>query len=406
MSNYIQQGSRAHWRASAALFLGSFVTFAVLYCTQPLIPLFSTEFGTTPSVASLSVSMATGLLAFCMILMSWASDAVGRKLIMAVALFVAALLAIVVAFSESFALLLSVRALQGIMLAGFPAIAMAYINEEFDPSTTGLVMGLYVSGTSVGGMLGRVLVGAMTDLFSWRWAIAIIGVVSLIVSIWFWFGLPNSRNFTAKKRPMADLFSALARKLRDRGLLTLFGIGFLIQGGFVTLYNYIGYTLMAPPYNLSQTVVGFIFLVYLTGTFSSTLMGRLADRIGSSRVLATSLAIMLSGGLVTLSDLLVIKIAGVAIFTFGFFGSHSVASSSVGRSAKSDKAQASSLYLLFYYLGSSVLGTLGGKFLMLYGWNGIVGYITTLLLIALLLILVPLLCLKLFGIEEAAAENK
>ena len=115
---------------------------------------------------------------------------------------------------------------------------------------------------------------------------------------------------------------------------------------------------------------------------------------------------MLSGGLVTLSDLLVIKIAGVAIFTFGFFGSHSVASSSVGRSAKSDKAQASSLYLLFYYLGSSILGTLGGKFLMIYGWNGIVGFITTLLLIALLMILIPLLCLKFFGLEEVATENK
>lgn len=387
MPSYIQQGSRVHWRASAALFLGSFVTFAVLYCTQPLIPLFSAEFGTTPAVASLSVSMATGLLAFCMILMSWASDAAGRKPIMAVALFVAALLAIVTAFSESFMLLLGVRALQGVMLAGFPAIAMAYINEEFDPAATGLVMGLYVSGTSVGGMLGRVLVGAMTDLFSWRWALAIIGGVSLVVSIWFWFGLPNSRNFVPKKRPMAGLLSALARKLRDRELLTLFGLGFLLQGGFVTLYNYIGYTLMEPPYNLSQTVVGFIFLVYLTGTFSSTLMGRLADRAGSSRILAVSLAIMLFGGLVTLSGTLAVKIAGVAIFTFGFFGSHSVASSSVGKAAKSDKAQASSLYLLFYYLGSSILGTLGGKFLSLFGWGGIVGYITSLLVIALLLLL-------------------
>src|SRR5665647_3875680 len=38
--------------------------------------------------------------------------------------------------------------------AGLPAVAMAYVAEEFHPSGMGGVMGLYISGTGLGGMTG------------------------------------------------------------------------------------------------------------------------------------------------------------------------------------------------------------------------------------------------------------
>lgn len=381
--SYIQKGSARYWRGIAALFFGSFVTFALLYCTQPLIPTFSEQFNLNPSYASLSISLTTGCLAVFMLIMSWLSDARGRKLIMAISLLSSALLALIVSFTTDFTLLLILRSLQGIMLAGYPAIAMAYINEEFDPAVIGLVMGIYVSGNSIGGLVGRLIVSTLTDFFSWHIALAGIGSICVVVSIWFWFNLPESRHFSANKRPLSDLIPALVRNLQNQTLFFLTIIGFLIMGGFVTLYNYIGYSLMAAPYNLSQTLVGCIFFVYLVGTFSSTYMGRLADHIGSEKVLCLSIGIMLAGCFITLEDNLYIKIIGVAIFTYGFFGSHSVASSWIGKCAASDKAQASSLYLLFYYLGASVLGSIGGKFLSSYGWPGVVFLISVALMIAL-----------------------
>ncbi|MBC8015348.1 MAG: MFS transporter [Sporomusaceae bacterium] len=271
------------------------------------------------------------------------------------------------------------------MLAGFPAIAMVYINEEFDPTVTGLVMGIYVSGTSIGGLAGRVIVSTLTDYFSWHIALAGIGIMSVLISIWFWISLPDSKHFLPKKRLLKEMLPALARNMGHSTLLSLNVIGFLIMGGFVTLYNYIGYSLMSPPYNLSQTVVGCIFFVYIVGTFSSTYMGRLADYSGSSKVLCLSIGIMLVGCLITLDSNLYLKILGVAILTFGFFGSHSVASSWVAKCAFADKAQASSLYLLFYYLGGSVIGTMGGIFLSWYGWDGVVFLISISLVAALLL---------------------
>ena len=385
MNDYIQPGSKIYWRVLIALFLGSFVTFAILYCTQPLIPVFSQEFSITPATASLSVSLATAALAVFMIAISWLADIVGRKLIMTVALVIAAALAVVVAFTSNFTLLLFIRALQGAILGGFPAIAMAYINEEFNPQNTGLVMGIYVSGTSIGGLMGRMLVGAVTDLFSWHAALAVVGLVSLAASLWFWFNLPDSKNFSPQTRSINEIISVLARNIRQPVLLSLFCIGFLIMGSFVALFNYIGYILMAPPYNLSQTVVGFIFVVYLVGTCSSTLMGKLADAMGSSSVLCIAVGIMLIGCLVTLNINLIVKIMGVIIFTFGFFGSHSVASSWVGKSGYADRAQASSLYLMFYYVGASVIGSAGGGFLKWFGWSGVVLLVSSTLAIALLL---------------------
>jgi len=385
--NYIQKGSTTYWKGISALFLGSFVTFALLYCTQPLLPVFAEQFQLTPSHASLSISLTTGFLALFMLIMSWLSNARGRKLIMTISLLGSASLTILISFSENFTALLALRALQGIMLAGFPAIAMAYINEEFDPTVTSLVMGIYVSGTSIGGLTGRIIVSTFTDFFSWHIALFSIGLLCIGVGIWFWFNLPDSKHFSPEKKRLTEITSTLSQNLHHPTLLALYAIGFIIMGSFVTLYNYIGYSLMASPYNLSQTVVGCIFSIYLVGTFSSTYMGQLVGHINRSKVLCLAIGIMLAGCLITLNTNLVLKIIGVATLTFGFFGGHSVASSWVAKSAIADKAQASSLYLLLYYLGASVLGTLGGKFLNVYAWNGVVLLISISLLVALSLVI-------------------
>lgn len=379
---YLTPGHPAYRQAIIALFSGSFVTFAVLYCTQPLIPVLSQHFQITPAAASLSLSVTTMPLAVSMVIAAILSDRLGRKHIMAGSLLASAILALVAALCDHFTLLLAVRALQGLALAGFPAIAMAYVEEEVAPQYTGLVIGLYISGTAVGGMSGRLVVGALTDWFGWQAALGGIGCISLAVAVWFWRHLPPSQHFTPKPRPWSALLPGLARTLRQPGLPWLYAIAFLVMGSFVTLYNYIAYPLLAPPYSLSQTAVGSVFLLYLVGTVSSTVVGRLADRYPRRRVLWSSIAVMLLGALITVTASLAGKIIGMAVFTFGFFGSHSVASSTVGQWAGAQKAQAASLYLLFYYTGSSVLGTSGGFCWSHYGWGGVIALVCTALVAA------------------------
>jgi len=383
--DFIQKGTKAFHKANWALFLAGFITFANLYITQPLLPTFAEEFHVSPAVASLSLSVTTFALSISMIIVGSLSEAWGRKSLMTISIFAASILTLALAFAPNFEMILVLRVLQGVVFAGLPAIAMAYLGEEINPSSLGVAMGLYISGNSVGGLSGRIIIGTLTDLYNWQVGMIVLGIISLLISMLFVWMLPNSKHFTARPLQIKALTTSLIQHLKDPSMLCLFGISFVLMGSFVTLYNYIGFKLMAPPYNLSAAIVGWIFIIYLVGTFSSAWFGGLADRYGRQKMLLLSIAIMLIGAILTLHGLLSLKIIGITIFTFGFFAAHSIASGWVSKRAAHDKAQASSLYLFFYYFGSSVGGTVGGVFWMHFGWIGVITMITVFLAVACLL---------------------
>lgn len=381
----LESGTPAFRRLNLALFAAGFATFAILYCVQPLLPVFSQDFQVSPAVSSLSLSLTTGLLAVSMLVTGTLSEVWGRKSVMVASLLSSAILTILSAAAPNWPVLLVARVLMGITLSGLPAVAMAYVSEEVHPKSIGLAMGLFIGGNAIGGMAGRLVTGALTDLGSWRLAVGTIGVLGLIAAILAWRSLPNSAHFIPRRADPAELMRSFADHLRDRGLRALYVEAFLLMGAFVTLYNYLGYRLIAPPYGLSHTAIGAIFVIYLIGTASSTWVGDLAGRLGRPRVFWIMVAVTLFGALLTLFDSLVLILAGMVIVTFGFFAAHSVASSWVGHRARTAKAQASALYLFCYYLGSSAVGTLGGVFWAWFDWWGVVGLVSVLLLGALLL---------------------
>ena len=321
----IARGGARFWRVNFALCLGSFATFAVLYCVQPLMPGFASAFSISPAAASLSLSATTGVL----------------------------------------------------------AVAMAYLAEEMDRSAIGLAMGLYIAGTTLGGIGGRLGGAAVADVAGWRAAVAVVGLVSLGAAAVFAFALPRERRISHTTRPIR-LLPAVRMHLADPGLRYLFALGFLLMGSLVTTYNYIGFRLAEPPFSLSQSAIGFIFTIYLVGAVSSAVMGELAGRYGRRRVIGVAIVLMPIGILLTLPDSLALTIFGISIFTAGFFGGHSIASSWVGLRAATAKAQASALYLFFYYVGSSLAG-FGGWVYAARGWPGVAGFVGALSILALLL---------------------
>ena len=385
MDDYIKKGTMDYRKANLALFAGAFSTFANLYMTQPVLPTLSKVFHISPTTASLSLSLTTVSLAISMLIVGSLSEAWGRKPIMTFSMIAVAILTLLIAFAPNYHMLLILRVIQGIIFAGLPAIAMAYLGEEIERANLGAAMGLYISGNSIGGLAGRIIMGTVSDFFNWRIGMMTIGIISLLVAIAFYFLLPASKHFKPEKLAFKPLFKSLLMHLKDPALLSLFGMGFLLMGSFVTMYNYIGFQLLEPPYSLSQTIVGWIFLIYLVGTFSSAWMGGLADHHGRYKILLSGIGLMIGGSTLSLVGILFIKILGIAIFTFGFFGGHAIASGWVGRRATHDKAQASSLYLFFYYVGSSIGGTAGGIFWSNFGWGGVISIILIFLLIAVFL---------------------
>jgi YNFM family putative membrane transporter len=382
--SYIEIGSREYRKSLVCMLVGSLVTFATLYCPQPLISVFSEEYRVSPATASFTISFATGALAVSMLFVPMLTNAWGRRLVMGVSLFVTSVLAILSAFCHNFQMLLAIRLLEGISLGGFPATAMAYLGEEFSPRSIGGIMGVYVAGTGVGGFFGRVVIGTLTDIYSWQAALLSLGLCSLLCSIWFWLNLPESRNFQRVTLSVAHWWESIKAGLSFKNLWCLYWIGFLAMGAYVTVLNYIGYPLRRAPYFLSQTVLGFLFVVNLVGLWSSVLFGKLADRFSRTRVLGGAAAIFIGGALLTLNGLLVLKICGLTVLVFGFFATHAVASGWVGVVAPREiKAQASSLYLLFYYTGSSLMGWSGGFFWSCFGWPGVIGLVVGLLVLTI-----------------------
>ena len=192
------RGGARFWRVNFALFLGSFATFALLYCVQPLMPLFTRAFSISPAAASLSLSAATGVLAVAMIFAGTLSDAVGRKAIMTASLAAAAAATLAASFSPNWTTFVALRALTGLALSGVPAVAMAYLVEEMDRSAIGLAMGLYIAGNTLGGMGGRLATAAIAEVDGWRGAVAIVGLISLGCAAAFAFALPKEQRIPTK----------------------------------------------------------------------------------------------------------------------------------------------------------------------------------------------------------------
>ncbi|WP_414057986.1 MFS transporter [Pseudomonas mediterranea] len=380
---YIEKGTPMFIRTVLALFCGGFATFALLYCVQPMMPLLSREFSVNAAQSSLILSVATGLLAVGLLITGPISDRIGRKSVMVTALFAAALCTVASAMMPTWHGVLLLRALVGLSLSGLAAVAMTYLSEEIHPKHIGLAMGLYIAGNAIGGMCGRLITGVLIDFVSWHTAMLVIGSLALVAAAVFWRILPESRNFRPRSLHPRSLLDGFTRHFRDAGLPLLFLEAFVLMGAFVTLFNYIGYRLLAEPYHLDQAFVGLLSVVYLSGIYSSAKVGALADKLGRRKMLWATIALMLAGLALTMATPLALVIPGMLVFTFGFFGAHSVASSWIGRRALTAKGQASSLYLFSYYAGSSVAGTAGGVAWHLGGWNGVGLFIGALLLVAL-----------------------
>jgi MFS transporter, YNFM family, putative membrane transport protein len=379
----LQRGDPGFRRVSVGLFFAGFTTFALLYATQPLLPQLVDVFAVSPGAASLTVSVTTGGLALAIIPASAVSERWGRRPVMLWSLLGAVVFGLAAALAPSFGLLLVLRALEGVALAGLPAVGMAYLADEIDAGHLGGAMGLYIAGNSVGGFGGRIVVSAIGDLSgSWRAALGGIAVVSGLFLVVFWLVLPPSRRFTPTAVAPSELAGEVLSHLRDPVLRRLFAIGLLLMGTFVCAYNFVAFRLLGPPFSLPDLIVGFVFVLYAAGTVTSTAAGRLSSRWGTRTTVLVAAGVAALGAVAMLAPVLALVIGGLALLTVGFFAGHAVASAAVGRRATHGRAVASGMYLFSYYVGSSVGGTLGGVVFGAAGWSATVGFLVALLAVA------------------------
>lgn len=389
--SWIQSGTATYYRAGLALFLVGFASFSLIYCVQPLLPAFTETFAVSPANSALALSLTTAFLAVSIVLSSAFSQALGRRNVIFISMACAAALNVLAMFIPHWHTFLATRALEGFVLGGVPAVTMAWIAEEMDPKALAQTMGLYIAGTAFGGMMGRVGMGMLIEWVNWQTALGLLGMLCLLCAFGFVYLLPPSRHFVAKKGLNLNFhLQAWWSHLSRPTLLRLYAVGFVLTSIFVTLFNYITFRLDAAPYFLSQTQISLIFLSYSLGMVSSSLAGGLAQRYGRQSMVILGFVCMGLGIACTLAQNLWAIIFGIALITTGFFIAHALCSGLVGAAAQDHKGHATSLYLLFYYLGSSIIGSAGGWFWLHAGWMGVVFLTLGLVLVGILLCLIKI----------------
>jgi len=366
-------GSSSYRRLIAGLFFAGVATFAQLYSLQAVLPEVSADLGVPPATAALTVSAATLGIAIAVVPWSMVADRIGRIPAMAIGIIGATVFGLAAPFSGGIEMLLALRLAEGLALGAVPAVALAYLSEEVHIRHVAAAAGSYTAGTTVGGLSGRLIAGPLGEAFDWRLGAGLVTVLCAIAAAGFLWLVPPARRFIPG-RHRADagpgMPARLARALRAPQLLALYGQGFLLMGAFVAVYNYLGFHLIGPPFLLPVWLVTLLFLAYLAGTVSSPWAGSLASRFGRRRVLLTAIGVFGVGVALMLVPQPIVILAGLVIFTGGFFGAHAIASSWAPVLADADsRAQAPALYYFAYYAGSSLFGWTLGIVFGTVGWN-------------------------------------
>jgi predicted MFS family arabinose efflux permease len=360
-----EYGSTAYRRILIALFFAGVAAFAQLYAPQSLLVAISDDFQVSAAQSALVISVSTVAVAISVVPWALLAGRIGRARAMSIAVSAAALLGCLVPFSPTFETLLVGRFVEGLAVGAIPAIAMAYLSGEIVASHSPRAAGAYVAGTALGGLSGRVVAGPIADATDWRVAMLVVAVTCAIAALAFVLLVPPQ--IRRHRDSIAASVRRFGRVMRRPWLLVALAHPFLLMGAFVAMYNYVGFRLEAPPFALSATIVSALFFAYLAGTWSSSRAGAWTQRFGRIPTLLSCVGTVVVGVLLTIPPSLPLIVLGVVLVTAGFFAAHAVVGGWVPVANADAAGEASALYSLSFYVGSSVVGWAIG---LIYGGSG------------------------------------
>ena len=358
-------------KARVATMLAGMCTFFNVYCTQPLLPLLRETFHASELQVSLTVSSTIFATALTAPIIGMIAERRGRKRVIVPSLFLLAIPTALAATSGSLGALIFWRFAQGLFVPGVIAVMLAYVNEEWAGRGVGRAMSSYITGTVIGGFLGRFISGVIAVHWHWRSTFLVLALLDLVGAFLVRAWLPLAKNFVRAEHGHQVLKEA-REHLRNPRLLANFGMGASALFALVGCFTYANFYLAAAPFYLNSAQLGSIFFVYLLGVVITPQSGRFLDRFGFRHTTIVYCAMMIAGLLLTLIQSLPVVIVGLAIFSSGVFVAQAAATVQTGAIAGRARSSAAGLYVAFYYLGGSVGATLTDAFWRWKAWPGCV----------------------------------
>lgn len=365
------------WRIVLGLGIASVFIFASMYAMQPLMPVYTEQFGISVSTASLTMSVNTIGLIIGLVLLGFYSDRLGRSAFIKTSILLTSLLFIPMFLSHSFVFILILRLIQGFTMAGILAAALAYINEEIHSRVVSVATALYISFNGLGGMFGRFVTGYLAERFSWELTLQVQMVFGLVVFVMLLLMLPASRNFEPSAETLKKDIEGFGYHLKNPSLLLVFGLGIVLQLCFTGMWTFLPFHLTVAPFDLTLDEVSYIYFAYIFGVIGAPLAGSLAAKFGMNNVRLVGIVLIAAGCLLTIPMNLPSIVTGYCVLCLGFFSAHSLTAASVSKEATHHKGSASSMYLVSYYMGVAAGSTLVSPLWEFAGWTGLAVFSAT-----------------------------
>jgi predicted MFS family arabinose efflux permease len=336
------------FQSSLLIAVIGFLTLVDLFATQAILPSLAQAYGVKPSEIGLAANASTLGMAISGLLFGAFSGALERKRAISLCLFLLSIPTASLAFAPNLTVFAILRVTQGLFMAGAFTLTLAHLAERCEVRTA-QALAAYVTGVVASNLVGRLTAAVVASIIGAEQSFLFFALLNLagaaLVSVTLHRNAPESMSRTGR------FWTAWLKHLADPALRRTFAIGFLILFGFIGVFTYVGFVLMKPPYALSMTALGFVFLVFLPSMATTPAAGSVTRIIGPGLAAAGSLLLALAGLALLLAPRLLLVIAGMTLVGIGTFFAQAVATGHVGRIANGDKAAASGLYLSSYYCG-------------------------------------------------------
>ncbi len=281
---------RAIRRRTMTLFLLT-LTYFFSYMDRQILAILLTPIKADLQLSDTQLGLLSGL-AFALfyatlgIPVARLADKGNRRNIIAISLALWSAMTALCGLAQNFVQLLAARVGVGIGEAGSSPPSHSIIADLYPKDKRASAMAVFTLGVVLGGGLGTLIGGFLSDLYGWRIAIIAIGLPGILLAVVIRLfiveprrGLSDPELVVPPERPsVKDGFLTLWREPAARHLVLA-----------VTLTSLIGYALTAwsPAYfarsfGLTATQIALILgpLVAVVGTISGLAGGRYADRLG------------------------------------------------------------------------------------------------------------------------------
>jgi len=366
--------------ASKYIYFTTVVTFCSLYAAQPIQPLFQHEFHLTDFQAILFTTLMMAPLGVAPLFYGYLLESFSAKVMVRWALFLLGILEIFFSLAGDYLTLLSIRAIQGLMIPAILTSIMSYISYSSSKEKVQQAIAAYIAATILGGFLGRFLSGLCTDFFGWRFFFFILGLL-LLLNCYLLKGMVRDAKMHYARPKLGEIIALL----RAKEFFWLYTSIFCLFFVFAALMNFLPFELKRINPAFGETGIGILYLGYSMGIVVSLNTRRIINRFGNEAdAIGAGILVFGAGILFFMIENYLVMFVTMFVFCAGLFTAHSLLSGFVNKLARQNKAIANGLYISFYYTGGTLGSVLPGLIFHRFGWH------------AFLLQLFSMVCLALF----------